>query len=312
MSEDKTPNESAIALRMKQTNRYITLALIGILAICGMMFLYISSIKQSEQESQGTKQALAETTLNSATCNIYPDTESCSLARDVAADPSKVIQPTNGVDGKPGERGAQGAQGRGVTAFSQSSGDLIVTYTDGQTQNVGKVVGKDGATGPIGPMGPAGRGILSTTLQGGALVVNFTDGESENLGIVVGPAGNDGQNGINGTNGVDGAPGKDGIPGANGKDGISVIDVKLDATNTVQVYYSDGTIRPAGQLIISTIKFLSCPVDSNVFTIGMTDGTSFSTTVDCSPDDPIAPAPAQTPVTPAPAASTPAATTSTK
>lgn len=303
MSTDNTqPSESALALRLKQSNKYVSLALGGILIICILMFSYLLSLKQSEQDSQDTKQALSEVTLESPTCSIYPDTEQCSLAREIVSDPSKVIRPTNGVDGKQGETGATGPQGRGVAGFDQSSGDLIVTYTDGKTQNVGRVVGKDGA---IGPMGPAGRGILSSNLRNGELIVNYTDGKSESLGIVVGPAGADGKDGLPGVDGTNGTNGVDGAPGTPGKDGISVIDVKLDATNTVQVYYSDGTIRAAGQLIISSIKYLQCPADTNVFTIGMTDGSSFSTTVDCSPDDVAPPAqPQPQPTTTAPPAAT--------
>lgn len=275
MHEDKTPNESALALRLKQTDKYVKIALVGILILCAGLFAYMLSIKTEMNNALSTKQAIVESTIDSQPCKIYPDTPNCVQAREVAANPDKVLVPK---DGKDGLTGPQGAQGRGVAGFDQASGYLIVTYTDGQTQNVGKVVGKDGATGPTGP---AGRGILSTDLQNGALIVNYSDNTSENLGIIVGPAGKDGTNGTNGEKGAD---------------GISVIDLKIDSTNTVQVYYSDGTIKPAGQLIINTIKYMICDAPTNVLTIGMTDGTTFSANVQCATSAPASqPTPAPTP-----------------
>jgi hypothetical protein len=274
MHEDKTPNESALALRLKQTDKYVKIALVGILILCAGLFAYMISIKTEMNNALSTKQAIVESTIDSQPCKIYPDTPNCVQAREVAANPDKVLVPK---DGKDGLTGPQGPQGRGVAGFDQASGYLIVTYTDGQTQNVGKVVGKDGATGP------QGRGILSTDLQNGALIVNYSDNTSENLGIIVGPAGKDGVNGTNGTNGTNGV---DGAPGEKGADGISVVDLKIDSTNTVQVYYSDGTIKPAGQLIINTIKYMICDASTNVLTIGMTDGTTFSANVQCASNTP--------------------------
>lgn len=290
MHEVPTPNESALELRLKQTNKYVTIGLVAVLMICVFMFAYINSVRQSEQDAQKTKQAIVEITNDSSYCAAYPSTPLCVQAREVAANPNKVLTP------KDGDKGDTGPAGRGVADFNIVDGNLVVNYTDGERKNVGKVVGKDGA---IGPIGPAGRGILSSNLVDGALVIHYTDSTTENLGIVVGPAGKDG---TNGQNGAEGQP---------GKDGISVLDVKIDATNTVQVYYSDGTIRPAGQLIINTIKFMECNASTNVFTIGMTDGTSFSATVDCNPDDDQAPASQPSPA-PSPTATPTTATTASK
>lgn len=272
MHEDRTPNESALELRLKQNNRYVTIALVAILAICGLMFGYINTIKQNEQAAISNTQALAAQTNNSTICATFPEDPLCITGREVAANPTETLIPE---DGKDGQDGQQGPAGRGVTDFKTSGeGDLIVTYTDGQTQNVGRVVGKDGAQGVIGL---TGRGILSTDLQNGNLIVNFTDGTSQNLGMIVGPAG---QDGASGTNGVDGAPGADGAPG---RDGISVTGVVLDNTNSVLVSYSDGRTESAGRLIINTIKYMQCSNDT--LTIGMVDGTAFTATVDCTPDN---------------------------
>lgn len=275
MHEDRTPSESALELRLKQVIRYVSIALVAILAICGLMFAYINTIKQNEQAAISNTQALAAQTNNSSICAIFPEDPLCVKGREVAANPT---EPAIAADGKDGRDGQQGPAGRGVSGFATSAeGDLIVTYTDGQTQNVGRVVGKDGKQGI---QGEAGRGILSTELQNGNLIVNFTDGKSENMGMIVGPAGADGSNGLNGQ---DGLPGKDGVDGQPGRDGISITSVALDSTNSVIVSYSDGRTEVAGQLIINTIKYMQCQNDT--LTIGMVDGTSFTATVDCTPDN---------------------------
>jgi hypothetical protein len=202
------------------------------------------------------------------------------MSREILSNPQATVVPKDGTNGKDGQNGTDGADGRGVTSFDQSTGELIVTYTDGQTKNLGRVVGKDGAQGI---QGLTGRGILSTALQNGNLIVNYTDGTSETLGYIVGPAGATGAAGQDGASGKDGTNGTNGVDGAPGRDGISVTGVTLDNTNSVIVSYSDGRTETAGQLVINTIKFMQCQNDT--LTIGMVDGTAFTTTVDCTPDN---------------------------
>lgn len=76
-----------------------------------------------------------------------------------------------GLDGKDGKDGLNGKDGVGITdAIVNSEGVLVLTFTDGETKSVGRVVGKDGAPGrdgrdgapggppgPPGPEGPAGK-----------------------------------------------------------------------------------------------------------------------------------------------------------
>lgn len=302
MNENSPTNQSAIELRLKQVIRYVSLALCGILTLCLLLFMYIGSVKESEKTAVGQSQAQAQSAVQSDLCQVYPSTDVCEISREILANPEQTVIPKDGKDGEDGEdgtNGRDGADGRGVTSFDQSSGELIVTYSDGQTQNVGPVVGKDGAQGI---QGLTGRGILSTALQNGNLIVNYTDGTSETLGYIVGPAGEagaPGADGAPGTNGVDGQPGRDGVdgaPGTNGVDGISVTGVVLDSTNTVYVSYSDGRTLSAGQLVINTIKFMQCQNDT--LTIGMVDGTAFTTTVDCTPDN--LPAAIPNPIQPTP------------
>lgn len=292
MHEDSQTNESALELRLKQVTRYVTLGLLGVLALCALLFMYIGSVKQAEAEARQTSQVQADLTKDSTYCSVYPNEEICVLSRKVAANPEEVLVPKDGKDGingEKGDRGDQGERGRGITSFDVSdSGDLMVSYTDGQTQNAGKVVGENGKDGIDG------RGILSAAIDSGNLVLRFTDGTSENLGIVVGPAGANGTDGVDGQDGqsIQGEPGKDGINGTNGTngaDGISVIDLQVDSQGYVQVTYSNGTTASAGRVIVSSIQSMVCNTDT--LTITMIDGYTVSTTVDCTPDSsPIPPA----------------------
>lgn len=276
--DDKVRADLAPLLaRYQQMFRYLWFGLIGLLIMGLLLFFYVGQVKQSEDRAVTNTQALADQTKNSTICTTFPDDPLCVKGREIAADPTKTLSPEKG---DKGDKGDEGSDGRGVTRFQQNnSGDLIVSYTDGETENVGRVVGKDGIDGIDGK---DGRGILSTAIQSGSLIVNYTDGKSENLGIVVGPAGEPGQTG---QQGVQGEKGDKGDKGDTGAAGISVTSVTLDPSNNVIVKYSDGRTEIAGQLIISTIKFMECNPETNVLTIGMTDGTLFSATVDCTPDN---------------------------
>jgi len=284
MQEDNQTNESALELRLKQITRYVTLGLLVILAICALLFVYIGSVKQNEQAAISNTQVQADQTKDSDTCKVYPNQELCVLARKIAADPTQPIVPK---DGEKGDKGDTGPTGRGVVSFqTDKSGDLIVAYTDGQVQNAGRVVGKDGTAGVAGA---DGRGILSTALKAGNLVINYTDGTSQDVGMVVGPQGVQGVQGETGKTGATGPVGPQGEPGSPGR---SIVDLQVDNTNTVVVYYSDNTSSVAGKLTISTIKSMVCNQDTDVLTITMTDGSYFAATVDCTPDK--LPAPAKT------------------
>lgn len=291
MHEDNQTNESALELRLKQVTRYVTLGLLGVLALCALLFMYIGSVKENEQTAISNSQVQADETKDSDTCKIYPDQELCVLARKIAANPKEAVIPKDGekgLDGEKGNKGDQGDRGRGVATFDVTDGNLMVTYTDGQVQNAGKVVGKDGEKGVNGL---DGRGILSAGLDSGNLIIRYTDGTTQNVGMVVGPAGQNGQAGQDGANGAEGQP---------GKDGVSVIDLQVDNQGYVQVTYSNGTTASAGRVIVNTITSMVC--ESDTLTITMVDGQSFSTTVDCTPDNsPVASTSTQPAPAPAPA-----------
>ena len=97
-------------------------------------------------------------------------------------------------DAPDGKDGAPGTNGRGIAeAVVNEDGELVLTYTDGETQNLGRVVGADGADGEKGADGKDGQ---------------------------------DGKPGKDGEKGADGADGRDGKDGANAPagEGSSVSD----------------------------------------------------------------------------------------
>ena len=118
---------------------------------------------------------------------------------------------TNGVDGKPGADGedgkdgvdgTNGKDGVGVEKIEiNAKGELVITYTDGKVDNLGKVTGENGADGKDG--------------------VNGVDGKP-------------------GANGADGADGKDGADGADGADGVTPQVRINEQTNQWEVSYDDG------------------------------------------------------------------------
>ena len=160
----------------------------------------------------------------------------------------------DGVNGQDGTDGVDGKDGRGVQSFEvDDEGHLIVTYTDGETADLGKVTGdaadgkdgakgtdgqdgvdgKDGQDGKPGKDGENGRGIANLEVnEDGELIATYTDGETQNLGRIVGADGTDGIDGQDGKPGKDGDKGADGADGRDGKDG-------QDGAN--------GTNAPAGE-----------------------------------------------------------------
>ncbi|WP_232760912.1 ExeM/NucH family extracellular endonuclease [Corynebacterium sp. HMSC034H07] len=147
---------------------------------------------------------------------------------------------------------------RGIKSVTiDDNGHLIITYTDGTTEDAGKVVGADGKDGKDGDKGPKGdkgdagqdgkdgadgkdgRGIKSvTTNDKGEVVVTYTDGTSEILGTL---ADAKGDQGTPGRDGFDGAPGRDGANGKDGKDGRGIKFVTTDADGNLVITYTDGT-----------------------------------------------------------------------
>jgi hypothetical protein len=123
-----------------------------------------------------------------------------------------IVVGKDGTNGKDGAKGSDGTNGRGIvsSALGGSSGtDLIITYTDGTTNDVGNVVGSNGKDGANGVEG-----------------VN-------------------GANGTDGANGSNGADGKDGVDGASGR---GVLTVTINSASHLIVTYTDGTSDDVGLL----------------------------------------------------------------
>lgn len=91
-------------------------------------------------------------------------------------DTNKPSQGTNGVNGN---------DGVGVAKSEvNTSGELVITYSNGDSTNLGKIVGKDGLDGTNGK---DGIGITNAEINAsGELILTYSNGTSANLGKVVG------------------------------------------------------------------------------------------------------------------------------
>ena len=188
---------------------------------------------------------------------------------------SKGKDGTDGKNGTNGKNGANGKDGRSITLASvNSDGQLVITYSDGSSVNLDKLVGINGINGINGSDGNNGKNgqdgisvVKSEINSNGELVVTYSNSVIDNLGKVVGSdgakgdkgekgdtgaqgekgekgdageqgiqgvAGKDGKDGINGTNGVDG---KD---GTNGKDGVGIANVLINTSGELELTFSDG------------------------------------------------------------------------
>ena len=89
-----------------------------------------------------------------------------------------------------------------------AAGELVVTFSDGSTQNLGNVIGA------------AGIGIESATVDAdGNLIITLTNGQTVNAGKVVGPQGEVGPVGPKGDTGEQGPKGDTGAQGPKGDTG---------------------------------------------------------------------------------------------
>ena len=169
---------------------------------------------------------------------------------------------------------ADGKDGTSVSACEiNADGELVIQYSDGRSENLGKIVaanGKDGKDGKDGNNGVDGVGISDVALdEAGNLTVTLSDGTVHELGNIKGADGKNGSNGTNGTNGVTpqlkidtvslewyvsydngttwksldiravGTDGANGSNGTNGTDGVTP-RLKIDSDNQWQVSYDNG------------------------------------------------------------------------
>lgn len=174
-----------------------------------------------------------------------------------------------GAAGKDGQNGTNGTDGISISsAVINESGELVLTYSDGQTANLGVIIGANGKDGKDGTDGVDGKdgvdgtngtdgkdgsdgkdGISVSSAEinsDGELVLSFSNGQRSNLGSVIGAAGKDGKDGVDGTNGTDG---KDGTNGTDGKNGISIIKSEINGKGELVITYSDNTMANLGVVV---------------------------------------------------------------
>lgn len=154
-------------------------------------------------------------------------------------DTNKPSQGTNGVNGN---------DGVGITKSEvNTSGELVITYSNGDSTNLGKIVGKDGLDGTNGQNGLSAYEIAK---NGG-----FIGTEEDWLSSLKGAKGEKGEQGIQGVqgekgqNGKDGTNGTNGIDGIDGKDGIGITNAEINTSGELILTYSNGKSVNLGKVV---------------------------------------------------------------
>lgn len=164
---------------------------------------------------------------------------------------SKGKDGTDGKNGTNGKNGANGKDGRSITLASvNSDGQLVITYSDGSSVNLDKLVGINGKDGIDGKDG-VGINTVNIT-EDGKLNITLTNGTTLNLGTIKGEKGDKGDTGAKGEQGIQGVAGKDGKDGingtdgvdgkdgTNGKDGVGIANVLINTSGELELTFSGG------------------------------------------------------------------------
>lgn len=130
-----------------------------------------------------------------------------------------------------------GTIGRGVKSADIVNGNLVLTFTDGKTLNLGPVVGSNGEDG----YSPS---TSITNIPGGHRVT-ITDADGDHAFDVMdgttGPQGPKGDTGSPGPAGPAGPKGDTGATGADGQDGHSpVVEAQYDSQMRGTIIFVDG------------------------------------------------------------------------
>ena len=190
----------------------------------------------------------------------YTNRQTARLGKVIGAngkDGRDGIDGAKGDKGDTGETGAAGADGISITsAVVNEAGELVLTYSNGSSANLGLIVGKDGRNGidgtdgKDGANGKDGISVLSAEINSdGELVLSYSNGQRSNLGNVIGAAGKDGKDGKDGADGAKGETGETGAAGADGKDGIGVIKSEINNRGELVLTYSDNTVANLGVVV---------------------------------------------------------------
>ena len=188
----------------------------------------------------------------------------------------------------------QGPQGRGIISSVITNGNLILTYSDNISVNVGPVVGKNGTNGKNGNDGIDGQEILLQVSDGyiqwkykeeiawsNLISLSQLKGEKGDKGNKgdkgdQGPQGIQGEQGIQGPQGTTGATGlkgdkgDKGNKGDKGETGIGIKSVAFTKSNKGSVAGIEG----------ATDTYTITMTDSKTYTFNVYNGTDASITVD--------------------------------
>lgn len=104
--------------------------------------------RQPEKGEPGEKGAPGESPvviIDDVVDKLVSDAEFKAMVSESVAKQYAKSPPAPGADGKDGEKGADGSDGVGVAGgMIDKSGNLILTTSNGETHNLGRVEGKDG------------------------------------------------------------------------------------------------------------------------------------------------------------------------
>lgn len=149
-----------------------------------------------------------------------------------------------------GGDGTGTGSGVGISgAVINSSGNLVLSLTDGSVIDTGRVVGTNGTPGAAGANGVSVS--TATVNQAGQLIITMSTGQQINAGTVVGAQGPFGPQGAVGPKGDTGATGATGIAGPQGVQGpagrsVASNGATIDSNGNLQITLTDGTILNAG------------------------------------------------------------------
>lgn len=145
-------------------------------------------------------------------------------------DTNKPSQGTNGLNGN---------DGVGITKSEvNTSGELVITYSNGDSTNLGKIVGKDGLDGTNGQNGLSAYEIAK---NGG-----FIGTKEDWLESLKGEKGEQGEQGIQGIQGIQGEQGE---KGQNGADGIGITNSEINKNGELVITYSNNTVDNLGVVV---------------------------------------------------------------
>jgi len=164
-----------------------------------------------------------------------------------------------GATGPQGPQGNTGATGNGITNAVVNSGNLLLTYSNTSTQNLGDIRGPQGATGNVGATGAAGNdgvSVSSAALSGDNLQLTLSNSAVLTAGNVRGAIGPQGPQGNTGPQGDGNAGVSSGSVNGSGN-----LILTLNDSSTVDVGNVKGDIGatgntgpqgPAGNVLVTT------------------------------------------------------------